>query len=490
VVGAVLEQLPGGVRAGADADRFGTDATRRVDVLRCIADHHHATVRNGVAERLGAALGADANQLGPQLVVAAKAAEAEMQREADVLELEARGGFDVAGADAERQPPLAGDGERLGHAAVHLIGFRGRDQELGSKLSQVAYEQRVDEQISGRDADALQRQPRDAAIRAAIEAQKRGGIGAAVLALKGALERAPTDASEADERSVDIEQEDRRASHAACLVRTGRPRHQKLAWGFERFARNRAPLDMKAFLGHSAALGAGLACATLFAVGPARATQATRASLSGSAAATPPAAPARDGYEGPPLLVGGGKKVKLGGYGGIGGGYTRLMGEASGFVSLEGALLFDHRLSLGVAGYAFTRAPAGPLANDGEAQQFGAGYGGLALRYSVFGSLPVYGTFGVVMGVGAVNLRRADGFSYEATWRDGSYQDNRDWQNGRFDPFLFVQPELALNANVTRWLRFGATAGYRFSGGVGRFGLRESDLNGVLLGGNIQLGWF
>jgi hypothetical protein len=184
--------------------------------------------------------------------------------------------------------------------------------------------------------------------------------------------------------------------------------------------------------------------------------------------------------------------VKLGGYGGVGGGYTRLVGEASGFVSFEGALLLDHRLSLGVAGYAFTRTPAGPLANDGGAQQFGAGYGGLALRYSVFGALPVYGTFGVVMGVGAVNLRRADGFSYQASWGDGSYQAraNGDWQSDDFDPFLFVQPEIALNANVTRWLRFGATFGYRFTGGVGRFGLSESDLNGVVLGGNIQLGWF
>ena len=89
-----------------------------------------------------------------------------------------------------------------------------------------------------------------------------------------------------------------------------------------------------------------------------------------------------------------------------------------------------------------------------------------------------------------MNLRRADGFTYQASWDNGSYQDNSDWQNGRFDPFLFVQPEIALNANATRWLRFGATAGYRFTGGVGRFGLSESDLNGIVLGGNIQLGWF
>jgi len=244
--------------------------------------------------------------------------------------------------------------------------------------------------------------------------------------------------------------------------------------------------------GRSAALGAwlSLCSAAVFLAAPARAAPEVSASVGGSAAAAPSHAPARDRYEGPPLLLGDGKKVKVGAYGGIGAAYTRLMGEDSGLVSFEGALLLDHRLSLGVAGYAFTRTPAGPLASDGGAQQFGAGYGGLALRYSVFGGLPVYGTFGVVMGAGAVNLRRADGFSFEASCNNGNCRDSGDWQNDRFDPFLFVQPEVALNANVTRWLRFGAIAGYRFTGGVGRFGLSEADLNGIVLGGNIQLGWF
>jgi len=244
--------------------------------------------------------------------------------------------------------------------------------------------------------------------------------------------------------------------------------------------------------GRSAALGAwlSLSSAAVFLAAPAGAAPEAQASVSGSAAATSPRAANRDSYEGPPLLLGDGKKVKVGAYGGIGGAYTRLMGEDSGLVSFEGALLFDHRLSLGVAGYAFTRTPAGPLASDGGAQQFGAGYAGLALRYSVFGGLPVYGTFGVVMGAGAVNLRHADAFSFESSCDNHSCRDSGDWQNGRFDPFLFVQPEVALNANVTRWLRLGATVGYRFTGGVGRFGLSEADLNGVVLGGNIQLGWF
>lgn len=199
--------------------------------------------------------------------------------------------------------------------------------------------------------------------------------------------------------------------------------------------------------------------------------------------------PPKDSYDGPPLLLGRGKKVPVGAYAGFGGAYTRFAGRDSGLVSFEAALLLDHRLSLGVAGYGFTRTPRGPRASDGTAQEFGAAYGGFALRYSIFGSSPLYATFGLVLGAGAVNLHRDDGWDDETEW-DAGFRDDDDWHAGRFDPFLVAQPEVALNANATRWLRLGVTGGYRFTGGVGRFGLDESDLNGVVIGGNIQVGWF
>jgi hypothetical protein len=223
---------------------------------------------------------------------------------------------------------------------------------------------------------------------------------------------------------------------------------------------------------------------------PSRAAKSAEATGEGRVNLAPVAdAKPRDSYEGPPLLLGG-RKLKLGAYAGLGGAYTRMMGRDSGLVSFEGALLLDHRFSIGVAAYGFTRTPRGPQAPDGNRQQFGAGYGGLALRYSVFGGLPVYGTFGLVLGAGAVNLHRDDGWDDESNWSDSFDHDDRKWDAGRFDAFLFAQPEVALNTNVTRWLRLGATVGYRFTGGVNRFELGESDLNGIVAGGNIQLGWF
>jgi hypothetical protein len=248
---------------------------------------------------------------------------------------------------------------------------------------------------------------------------------------------------------------------------------------------------MKRFSSQFGAWGGALAAAVLTHALPSLAAH-DAPGTSPAAASTPAQKPARDTYDGPPLLLGGGKSFKLGGYGSLGGAYTRLMGRDSGLVSLEAAFLLDHRLSLGVVGYGFTRTPSGPHAIDGTPQQFGAGYGGMALRYSVFSGLHVYGTFGLVLGAGAVALHRDNGWDDEDDWGDDwdGGNDVHDMRSVRVDPFLFVQPEVALNTNVTRWLRFGATVGYRFTGGVGRFGLEEADLNGIVAGGNVQLGWF
>lgn len=263
----------------------------------------------------------------------------------------------------------------------------------------------------------------------------------------------------------------------------GRWRQPQSTRSFERFGPGRALPGMK--VSRSWLPSAGLLVAVLAWSSPVWST--TAAAGSGRVAAKPVP---RDTYDGPPLLLGDGRrKIKIGAYGGMGGAYTRLADRHSGLVSVEGALLLDHRLSLGAAGYGFTRTPTGPDASDGTPQEFGAGYGGFVARYAVFGRLPVYSSFGLLLGAGAVNLHHDHGLD-EDEWDDGFESNNGEWDHGRFDPFLVVQPELMLHANVTRWLRFGAVLGYRLTGGVGRFGLEESDLNGIVAGANVQLGWF
>ncbi|HEY6080389.1 MAG TPA: hypothetical protein VIW29_16355 [Polyangiaceae bacterium] len=230
----------------------------------------------------------------------------------------------------------------------------------------------------------------------------------------------------------------------------------------------------------------GVAVLTLAVICMGAAPAAAAASSAKAAAPGNPAAgPARDNYDGPPLLLGKPGRGKVGGYGSIGAGYTTFMGKQSGLMSMEGAVLIHHRLSLGFAGYGFSRTPCGCRTADGALQEIGAGYGGFVGRYSLLTHLPVYLSVGVLLGGGATNLHPRDTEeSHEDDW------NNDEWDEGEVDSFVVVQPEATLHLNVTRWFRVGASAGYRFTGGVSRFLLDESDLNGPVVGGSLQFGWF
>ncbi|MEO8177790.1 MAG: hypothetical protein ABI895_03055 [Deltaproteobacteria bacterium] len=198
---------------------------------------------------------------------------------------------------------------------------------------------------------------------------------------------------------------------------------------------------------------------------------------SADAAASLATAPSED--DGPPLLLG--KSLDVGGYGGLDVAYSRMFGRDGVVVGGRGAILINHRLALGIAGYGWSNPLDGPNAANGDAQSFETGYGGFTAHYSFyFDQLPVYFTVGALIGAGAIDLtdqKHSEGF-------DG-FEDKAGE-----DVFAVVQPDVAVHANLTRWMRVGLTAGYRLASGVNRLGFDNSDVNGVMVGGQIQFGSF
>jgi hypothetical protein len=185
--------------------------------------------------------------------------------------------------------------------------------------------------------------------------------------------------------------------------------------------------------------------------------------------------PASDDEGVPPLLFG--KSLSIGGYAGLDVAYSRMFGEDGAVVGLQGALLINHRLSLGLAGYGWTESQSGPADGAGYPQRFDTGYGGFTVHYSIFfDNVPVYLSLGTMIGGGAIDLHRED--------EDYADDDHAE------DLFAVVQPDVSLYANLTPWMRLGITAGYRFASGVGRSGFDESDLNGPVIGGQLQFGRF
>lgn len=192
-----------------------------------------------------------------------------------------------------------------------------------------------------------------------------------------------------------------------------------------------------------------------------------------------PAPAAPPAHEGPITLFG--SNAKIGGFGGLGTSYTRFAGKDAAQFCLEGALLIDHSLSLGAAGCGVSRTlrttTLDPSADPDYRTTFG--YGGAVLRYH-FASYKYFNfAIGTLIGGGAIA---------SADWEDSRH--DRDSIDHHPDFVFVVEPHVAAYMNVTRWLRVGATGGYRFVTGVETKGLSESDLAAPTLGLQLQAGWF
>lgn len=190
---------------------------------------------------------------------------------------------------------------------------------------------------------------------------------------------------------------------------------------------------------------------------------------------TPPSEPPATASDEPPTLFGG-KKTKLGGYGAVEVHYAHINGEDGVLTGGEGALLFDHRLAIGIAGYGWSNQQQLTPNQNLEQPYLHFGYGGLLLRYHVYlPNSPIYFSAAALVGGGAVGLTN--------TWNGSLYRENTDG-------FFIVEPELGVHVNFTRWMRLGVDAGYRVTSGISKFGFTDSNFNGVSLGGNVGFGWF
>jgi hypothetical protein len=177
----------------------------------------------------------------------------------------------------------------------------------------------------------------------------------------------------------------------------------------------------------------------------------------------------------------------FGGMGGVGVMYTRFGGKNSVLVCGEGAVIIDHALSLGGGGCGLARRLK---ADDYSStytsdERMAFGYGGAIGRYHFLSRNMVNLSVGVMVGAGGVTT---------GTWQsdsdDVNNDDGRDFKSTHNDALFIVEPQIGAHLNLTRWLRLGATAGYRFVSAVDTVGLEASDISGIVAGGQLQAGWF
>lgn len=180
-------------------------------------------------------------------------------------------------------------------------------------------------------------------------------------------------------------------------------------------------------------------------------------------------------YDGPPTLLGG--KPQLGGYGGLTVAYSRFDGDDGVLIGGEAALLFNHRLALGAAGYGWVTEPEEFEGADGIDRHMHVGYGGAVGRYAFFTDSMVYMTAGLLIGGGAVVM------APEVMGRGDAIDDDD------IDRFFAIEPQISAHVNLTRWMRLGLQGGYRVTAGITKFGYDDGAMSGPVLGGTMQFGW-
>lgn len=204
-----------------------------------------------------------------------------------------------------------------------------------------------------------------------------------------------------------------------------------------------------------------------------------------AAPASPPPRPAAAPDDGPQTLFRSGGK--LGGYGGLDVGYTRVAGNDAALLCGGGALLIDRALTIGLMGCGVAaRINAETYGNvvheDGDRLEFG--YGGVLVGYQFFQKQLYNLSLTTMVGAGGTSIVNHRG----TEWGDDDFDNHRDVK--ATDALFVAEPRLTGYLNLTRWARVGAFAGYRFVGGVNMRNLSAGDLSGPVVGGTVQFGWF
>lgn len=163
-------------------------------------------------------------------------------------------------------------------------------------------------------------------------------------------------------------------------------------------------------------------------------------------------------------------------YGGFSLGYTQIDGKDALISGGRGAMIINHSLALGFAGYGFVNGLEDfdtPNVNSPEYSLAG-GYGGLLIEPIAGGLRPVHFSFPVIVGIGGVALVENYGWDY---W-DYHYPEDTE-----YDIFFVIEPGVELEFNVARFFRTAAGVSYRFTSDVE---LTDMDRD-VLKGLNFKL---
>lgn len=160
------------------------------------------------------------------------------------------------------------------------------------------------------------------------------------------------------------------------------------------------------------------------------------------------------------LLPGG---LAAGGYGASVFRLTAVDGRLAYLTGGQGAIVFEHTLTVGAAGYGLS-APTIEKTIQGVRTRLGLIYGGALLGITIANNRLWHGGVNTLLGGGIA-----------------SYSNSESLNSVKANTTFFVaEPQLYAELNVTRWFRIALGAGYRFSAGASMEDFDDGDLRAVI----------
>ncbi len=174
--------------------------------------------------------------------------------------------------------------------------------------------------------------------------------------------------------------------------------------------------------------------------------------------------------------------MSSGGYGAVTNKFTKLRGEYSNLSGIYGGWFINHRLMIGLAGFASTNNLPVPIqysTDPGSNRSYEYGQFGLMTEYVVASHKPVHLVFQLFGGAGFT-------LQYDRNNWDRGHDNTINDENW----FFVAEPGVQVEMNLFRWMRFSPGVSYRASFGSDAGGMKDKDIRGISYNATLKFGKF
>jgi hypothetical protein len=185
----------------------------------------------------------------------------------------------------------------------------------------------------------------------------------------------------------------------------------------------------------------------------------------------------RDGIQ---TLTGPGRNVGF--YFGFHSEYSQIAGHDAFGAGGTFAMIANHGLAIGFSGKGFFTEPFEIIHGTNTSYSYTGGYGGILIEPIIFPKFPVHVSFPILLGGGGIARSVLYDYYYPYEYTEVIIEDA--------EAFMIAEPGVEIEFNVTRWLRMGLGASYRFTTTFEPSAYESNPLNGFTGGFSMKFGKF